>query len=345
LDRIFRNNQDPNKIDIDIICDAGVSNIGQFIASTGENTEGSFKDEDKEGYFDLDSQKSSLFRIESRGDVQVWANILKRYDDFAKNVRKDCVFIADGPRQMVLDGQVKKLRKTRPTSTFVNTIVPKIRFISNVINSSYSAGYLNWFQIRDSFSGRYFWIPPSVKAMGIYMRTDRYSNFWEAPAGMNRGVVQDAIDASFSPTVEEAGYLYTNSWNYAISYPIEGIVLEGQRTFQTNRTALDRINVRRLLLGLEKVTRNFARQFNYEGNTQWLRMRFKDILDRYFDEVKSGGGLNDFLVVCDERNNTIQTIENNELHIQIYVKPIKTIEFIILNFVCTNQSANIEEMA
>ena len=304
MDRVFRNVTDPNKVDIDIVCDAGVSNIAQYIASTGDGPEGDSSPDARIGYYDLDSDRASLFRIDRPSDVSTWAKIARKFDDFAKNVRRDCIYLADGPRQLVLDGQLKKLRKTRPTNTFVHTMVPRLRLISNVVNSSYSAGYLNWFQVQDTFSGRYFWCPPSIKAMGICMLTDRYSNFWEAPAGMNRGVVLGALDVSFNPTVEEAGYLYQNSWNYAVSYPAEGIVLEGQRTFQTNRTALDRINVRRLLLGLEKTTRRYAKYFNYEGNTAWLRQRFTDGLNRYFEEVQAGGGLNQFLIVCDDRNNT-----------------------------------------
>lgn len=190
-----------------------------------------------------------------------------------------------------------------------------MKLISNVVNSSYSAGYLNWFQVLDAATGQFFWCPPSIKAMGVCLYTDRYANYWDAPAGLNRGVVGGAVDVAFNPTNEEAGYIYPNSWNYAVSYPTGGIVIEGQRTFQTNRTALDRINVRRLLLGLEKTTRNYAKYFNYEGNTEWLRERFTDLLDSYFRDVQMGGGLVDFLIICDDRNNTELTIENNELHV------------------------------
>ena len=302
MDRIFSNNTDPNKIDVDIICDAGVSNIAQFIASTNVNSDDPM---DRKGFFDFSLDNSKFFRLNTREDCRVWSAVLKKFDDFAKNVRKDCIYIADGPRPLCLEGSQKVIRRTMPRNSVQSKILPKIKLISNVLNSSYSAGYLNWFQIIDQSSGQFFWCPPSIKAMGVYLYTDRYTNYWEAPAGLNRGVVQDAVDVAFNPTNEEAGYIYPNSWNYAISYPTGGIVIEGQRTFQTNKTALDRVNVRRLLLGLEKTTRNYAKYFNYEGNTEWLRERFTDLLEGYFNEVMSGGGLNDFLVVCDERNNTV----------------------------------------
>ena len=177
------------------------------------------------------------------------------------------------------------------------------------------------------------------------MYTDLYSNYWNAPAGLNRGVVRGVFDTSFNPTNEEAWDIYENTWNYAVNYPTGGIVIEGQKTFQTNKTALDRVNVRRLMLGLEKITANTAKYYNYEQNTEWMRSRFKDSVSNYLEHVKTYGGISDYVVVCDDRNNTIQTIENNELHCTIAVKPIKAIEFIILNFVCTNQSANVTEIA
>jgi len=90
------------------------------------------------------------------------------------------------------------------------------------------------------------------------------------------------------------------------------------------------------MLGLEKVTRSIAKYFNYEQNTEWMRTRFKDSISNYLESVKTAGGLNDYVVICDSRNNTIQTIENNELHCTIAVKPVKAIEFIILNFIATS---------
>lgn len=348
LNRTFLNIEDKNKLDVDIICDAGVSNIGQFIASTQpKGPKGEFINDPMKriGYFDLTAENAYLFRLENEENVKVWKTIINKFDDFCKNVRKDCMFIADGPRPMVLEGNEKVVRRTRPRNTIRENILPKMKYISGIFNSSYSAGYLNWMYSRDNSNGSYIWIPPSIKVMGVYMYTDLYSNYWNAPAGLNRGVVRGVFDTSFNPTNEEAWDIYENTWNYAVNYPTGGIVIEGQKTFQTNKTALDRVNVRRLMLGLEKITANTAKYYNYEQNTEWMRSRFKDSVSNYLEHVKTYGGISDYVVVCDDRNNTIQTIENNELHCTIAVKPIKAIEFIILNFVCTNQSANVTEIA
>ena len=98
------------------------------------------------------------------------------------------------------------------------------------------------------------------------------------------------------------------------------------------------------MLGLERVTRNYAKYYNYEQNTAWLRQRFVDTLSYYFDSVKTNDGIAEYYIICDDRNNTVKTIENQELHATIGILPVKSIEFIIFNFVCTNQSANVQEV-
>ena len=216
--------------------------------------------------------------------------------------------------------------------------------VSGIINSSYSAGYLNWFWSIDHYSGEYMWMPPSIKTIGVYLYTDNYGAYWDAPAGLNRGRIRETSNLAFNPTNEEAGQIYINSWNYAVSYPLEGIFVEGQKTFQKDKTALDRVNVRRLMLGMEKVIRGFCKYFLYEGNTQFIRTRIKDTIDNYLEQVRANDGISEYMTVCDDRNNNEQTIENNELHITIAVRPIKSIEFIILNFIATNQSVDVAEV-
>jgi hypothetical protein len=125
-----------------------------------------------------------------------------------------------------------------------------------------------------------------------------------APAGLRRGVLgSDVIDIAFNPTNDEAGKIYINNWNYAISYPLGGIVLEGQKTFQKDKTAFDRINVRRLFLGLEKTVRYLAKYFTYEGITDYLMQRFRDTMTPIFEDVKTKEGLKEYVIICDSRNN------------------------------------------
>lgn len=337
IEMIFENNKDPNTTAIDIVLDAGVSNIAQFIKSVYAS---------EKGKFDFSSEYAYLFKLESSKQAQTWINIINKYDNFCKNVRTDCMFIADGPRPLCLIGEEKLIRTTKPENTIENQIIPRLKYVSNVINSSYGAGYCNWFKVIDQFSGTYFWCPPSIKATGVYIYTDAYSHTWMAPAGQRRGkMLSDVVDVAFNPTNYEAGKIYINNWNYAISYPLNGIVLEGQKTYQRDKTAFDRVNVRRLFLQLEKSVRYLSKFFTYEGITDQLMQRYVDVMTPIFEDAKTNGGISDYAIICDSRNNNSTTIDNNELHCSIAIRPIKSLEFILINFIASSQGASVAEVA
>lgn len=370
LTQILTRAIDPNRVPIDLVVDAGVSNIAAYVKmmmtlDDDELEPGEYKwvengtqygkfyyipqlrdfKFNKLGFSSASSSQQIL--DSSRTFVQsgahlAWKSVLKKYDDFVRTARKDCMFIADGPRQLCVFGDQPLVRKTNLSTSVSQDIIPNVQYLTG-INSSYSAGYCNWFDSIDSYTEDRYWAPPSVKMVGVYIYTDSRYRTWDAPAGLKRGVLDGVIDCAFSPTVEEAGRIYNQSWNYAVNYPIDGIVVEGQRTFQINKTALDRINIRRLLLYLEKRVKIIARQFVYEQNTPYLRQRFVDTLKPIFDDAVTGGGLSDYYIRCDESNNTSIQIDNNELHCTIAVKPVKCLEFIVLNFIVTNQTANVEE--
>jgi hypothetical protein len=202
---------------IDIVVDAGMSNIAQYLINT-----------DKEIYFSekenmsFDNNNETL----TLDSISRWHTVTKMFDEFCKFTRKDCIFLNDIPRPFCLEGENKIVRHTNPSNTIENSILPKLKKIIN-INSSYSAGYCDWFYCKDEYTGDFFWCPPSIKAAGIFCYTDIYFHKWDAPAGMNRGIVQGAYDVAFSPNDDEAGRIYQQAWNYAINYPINGIVLEG----------------------------------------------------------------------------------------------------------------------
>lgn len=333
LEMILDNCKDPNTIPIDIVCDAGVSNIAQYMETLKGITVFYEPEFDFNGDYSLIDGTSS----------KVWQRVLNRFDNFAKYTRKDCIFVADGMRPLCLIGNEKIIRKTAPRNTIAKNLIPKIRYMLPP-NSSYSAGYCNWFKCVDDTSQSYFWCPPSIKAAGIYLYTDRYANTWDAPAGDNRGKIPDAYDIAFNPTIEEAQSFYEHQWNYAISYPLNGIVLEGQKTFQTDRTALDRVNVRRLCLGIKKGIREIARWFKYEGITPQILTRFRDQLTEFLQKVQVNSGISEFFIKLDNENNTPETIDRNEIHAAIAIRPVKTAEFIIINSIVVNQSADLEEV-
>lgn len=321
LTTILEQAKDKNLYNIDIVCDAGISNIAQRKGSVNEEMQ----------------------ELTSQNDSVRWKSIIQKFTTFCSSMRKDCIFLADGLKTFGLNNDTKIVRRSAPYNTVEKNIIPKLKYMTGV-NSSYAAGYSVWFYVPDAYSGDLMWLPPSIKAAGIYLYTDIYFNKWDAPAGMARGKIKGAVDCSFSPSFTEAEKLYMQCWNYAVSYPLDGIVMEGQRTFQMKKTAFDRVNVRRLFLYLEKEVARIAKYFQYEGNTEFLRQRFVDTIRPLFDEAVTRGGIREYYIKCDNENNTPQTIDNNELHCSIAVKPVKTIEFIILNFVCTNQSAVVSEV-
>ena len=332
LDIVYDKVTDINERDLDIVVDGGISNIAQFIKTVYG----------KKGFYDPASPDAALWKCKKDNDVKMWKTVVMKLDNFCKNIRKDCMFIADGPRPYCLQGQKKIVRPSKPKNTIDVDILPYTKYLTG-INTSYGAGYCDWFQIADEFSGDYFWCPPSIKACGVYIYTDLNYEYWDAPAGLNRGVIA-ALDVAFSPTNKQAGQIYTKNWNYAINYPQDGIVLEGQKTLQTKPTALDRVNVRRLMLRLERATYKVLRYVVYEGNTAYTRQRTVDLLDPIFKQAKIGGGLYDYKIICDETVNTPETIDRNEFHIKIGLKPTKTIEFIMVDFVLLSTGASWSEM-
>ena len=337
LSQLFANATDKNTIPLDIVVDAGVSNIAQLAAMN-------------KGIIEADRHPfvaDIKWRLtDNTSNISPWKQILQKVDNFCKNTRKDCMFIADGIRSFCLDGNIKYIRKTKPGNTVANTIMPKFRYMTNALNSSYSAGYCNWFyqqDYSDSSGSTYFWCPPSIKAAGVYIYCNTYFHPWSAPAGQTRGIITDAVDVAFVPLDEDAGQIYSNQWNYAMSYPQDGIVIEGHKTFQTQKTALDRINVRRLMLYLERRISRIARRFVYEGNTPYTRQNFVDQVRFILEDAVTGNGVKEYAIKCDEELNTTEVIENNEMRCKIAIKPVKCVDFIVIDLIATRQSASVTE--
>jgi len=340
MNKAFEKVSDINKLDIDIVCDAGISNIASYLKAIFGN----------KGPYDLaitdDLGNSMLGMWQCKKydapAVKIWKTVVQKLDNFCKNVRKDCMFITECPRPLVLQGQKKIIRESKPANTIDANILPYLPAVCG-LNTNYGAGYLDWFEMADDYTGDFFWCPPSIKAMGVYINTDVNYWYWDAPAGLNRGVIQ-ATDVAFSPTIKQAGSIYEKNWNYAINYPQDGIVLEGQKTFQVKPSAFDRVNARRLFLRLERAAYKVSRYFVYEGNTQYTRQRLVDALDPYFKEAKNNGGVYDYKIICDETINDPDTIDRNELKVKIGIKPVKTGEFIEIQFICARTGASWPEV-
>ena len=211
------------------------------------------------------------------------------------------------------------------------------------IDSNYVGTYYPWVKILDEVKNKPTWVPPSVVLPGVYAQNDRIGQEWFAPAGLNRGGLTSVLEAQTRLTNLERDDLYENRINPIATFPGQGVVVFGQKTLQGKPSALDRINVRRLLINLRKFIASSSRFLVFEQNTGALRNRFLNIVNPYLEQVQANSGLNAFKVVMDETNNTQSTIDRNQLVGQIFLQPTKSAEFILLDFIIQRTGASFEE--
>jgi phage tail sheath protein FI len=234
--------------------------------------------------------------------------------------RGDCIYIAD----MADYGQT--------TSTVVTKAQTK--------NTSYAATYWPWVQVQDPNSGQNVWVPASTVIGGVYAYNDSVSEPWFAPAGINRGGLNTVLQAERKLPQGTRDTLYQGKVNPIATFPGQGIVVYGQKTLQTRASALDRVNVRRLLIALKSYISQVANTLVFEQNSTATRNNFLAQVNPYLENVQQRQGLYAFKVIMDESNNTADVIDRNELIGQIYVQPTKTAEFIYLDFIVTPTGAS-----
>jgi hypothetical protein len=199
-------------------------------------------------------------------------------------------------------------------------------------NSNYVAEYWPWVLIPDGELGKNVWVPASVLIPGVYAFNDRVAAPWFAPAGLNRGGLETALRTERKLSQSNRDTLYDANVNPIASFPNQGVVVYGQKTMQKKASALDRVNVRRLLIAAKKFVASTTKYLIFEQNTAATRNRFLSIVNPYFDNVQQRQGLYAFKVVMDEKLNTPEVIDRNELRGAIYLQPTKTAEFIIIDF-------------
>jgi hypothetical protein len=203
----------------------------------------------------------------------------------------------------------------------------------NALDTNYAGTYYPWVKIVDSNTNRPVWVPPSVVLPGVIAFTDKVAHEWFAPAGLNRGGLTTVLEAKTRLTHAERDDLYEERVNPIASFPGQGVVVFGQKTLQSKPSALDRINVRRLLIALKKFIASSSRYLVFEQNTVATRNRFLNIVNPYLESVQANSGLSAFKVVMDESNNTPDVVDRNKLVGQIFIQPTRTAEFIVLDFV------------
>ena len=345
IDRTLRKVENDELFDLDIVCEAGLGTIYATMCANHVN------------YFDDAQSSDGLIKgvqaicqnemaspSDDRDDVALnYRTIFQTFDNFCAKLRKDCIFIADPLRQIFITG-VNNLVMSDHNKSFSQYIYNPLRHLYSTANTSYSVVYGNWVKVNDIFSGINIWVPFSGFAASDMANVDREFEPWYAPAGFTRGRVTNALQVAIAPKQKERDMLYKISVNPVAFFPNDGINIFGQKTLLRQPSAFDRINVRRLFLYLQKATKKTTKYFVFEPNTSFTRNRIVATLSPIFDRAKNTQGLYDYQIVCDTRNNTPTVIDQNELVVDIYIKPVRTAEFILVNFYATSTGTEFSEI-
>ena len=258
--------------------------------------------------------------------------------------RKDTLAIID-----LANGYIANTEGTESFSARVGSSVNTINAVKDRnLNSSYGATYYPWVQINDNAKGARLWVPPSTVAMGVMASSAARSELWFAPAGFNRGGLNNSsaglnvVNVIEKLTATQRDNLYEVNINPIASFPAEGIVVFGQKTLQATRSALDRINVRRLMIFLKKEIRLIANNILFDPNEQVTWNRFLNQVNPFLSSIKNRFGLSDYRVILDTSTTTPDMVDRNIMYAKILLKPTRAIEFIALDFVITRSGVEFE---
>ena len=281
-----------------------------------------------EKFQDADTTDVGLI-IAGSGDATHIDNLIT----IAEN-RKDCVVFASPERSDVVN----------IASSVTQTSNVK-GFFDGISSSSYIVFDSGYKYMYDRYADVNRFVPLNGDIAGLAARTDLIADSWYSPAGLNRGQIRGAIKLAYNPTKTERDDLYRARVNPVATFPGQGTVLFGDKTGLSAPSAFDRINVRRLFITLEKAISTASKFQLFEFNDEFTRANFRNIVEPFLREVQGRRGITDFLVVCDETNNTGDVIDRNEFKAEIYVKPARSINFITLSFVATRTGVSFEEIA
>jgi phage tail sheath protein FI len=251
--------------------------------------------------------------------------------DNITEIRKDCVAFVSPDKDLTLNSlgveasNLVDWRNSLRSSSYA------------VIDSGYKYMY-------DKYNDVYRWIPLNGDVAGLCARTDQTNDAWWSPAGFNRGQIKNIVKLAYNPRKAERDLLYSNGINPVVAFPGQGTILYGDKTAQAKPSAFDRINVRRLFIVLEKAIATAAKYSLFEFNDAFTRSQFKNLVTPYLRNIQGRRGITDFLVVCDDTNNTPQIIDTNQFVGDIYIKPARSINFIQLNFVAVGTGVQFSEV-
>lgn len=246
-------------------------------------------------------------------------------------VRKDCIALVSPDISKVLNNVGREAVSLK-------------NWRGAVRNSSYAVMDSGYKYQYDRYNDIYRWVPMNGDIAGLCVRTDNTNDAWWSPAGFNRGNIKNVVKLAWNPRKAERDVLYSNGVNPVVTFPGQGTVLFGDKTLQAKPSAFDRINVRRLFIVLEKAISAASKFSLFEFNDAFTRAQFKNLVTPYLRTIQGRRGITDFLVVCDETNNTPQIIDSNQFVGDIYIKPARSINFIQLNFVAVGTGVQFSEV-
>jgi hypothetical protein len=247
--------------------------------------------------------------------------------------RKDAVVFASPERSDVVN--------VTSSETQTNNVKS---FFDGVRSSSYVVFDSGYKYTYDKYNDVFRYVPLNGDIAGLAARTDLVADSWFSPAGYNRGVLRGVVKLAYNPTKTQRDTLYRARINPVVTFSGQGTVLFGDKTGLTSPSAFDRINVRRLFITLEKAISTASKFQLFEFNDEFTRAQFRSIIEPFLRDVQGRRGITDFLVVCDDSNNTADVIDRNEFRADIFVKPARSINFITLQFVATRKGVAFEEV-
>jgi hypothetical protein len=274
-----------------------------------------------------------------------------RNNALTNHLTRICESRADALAIIDLDGGYTPTTETTNNATdrrgSVSTVITNLK--NRNFNSSYACAFYPWVQIRDTIADSVLWAPPSVAALGTFASSQKKSELWFAPAGFNRGGLSDGAagipvtNVSERLTSKDRDNLYAQNINPIASFPAEGIVVFGQKTLQTAQSAVDRINVRRLMIYLKKEVSRKATSILFDQNVDATWNRFKGQVEPFLASVKARFGLTEYRLILDKSTTTPDLIDQNIMYAKILLKPARAIEFIAIDFVIASTGASFDD--
>lgn len=252
--------------------------------------------------------------------------------DNIAEVRKDCVVFASVDDSVV-------------TTNRGNEALAMVEWASLIHSSSYAVLDSGYKYQYDKYTDVYRWVPLNGDIAGLCARTDDQRDPWWSPAGFNRGQIKNLVKLRWNPgTRADRDQLYKNNINPVVTFAGQGTFLYGDKTLNGKSSAFDHINVRRLFIVLEKAIATASKMLLFEFNDEFTRAQFRNMVNPYLRDIQGRRGITDFLVVCDETNNTAERIDRNEFWGDIYIKPARSINFIQLNFIAVRTGVQFSEV-